>query len=72
MPVTIEVSSELKVICEKCGDELSATIDYNINRPNELSVEPCDNCLDKKTKESYDEGYADGEETAMSKFEQLN
>lgn len=73
--ITVGHSFELKVKCDKCGNELTATFDDNFGYDSlspELEVEPCDNCLDKKTKESYAEGYADGEYTAMSKFEQLN
>ena len=78
MLVTIEHSAilETKVTCNACGHELSATFDshydYSGRSINDLEVEPCNNCLERERQEGYDTGYSDGENTAMSKFEQLN
>lgn len=50
-----KVEVEFEVYCERCGEGLDGT-GQNGGLPY-VSVEPCKNC----SKESYDEGYADGE-----------
>lgn len=48
---------EFDVICIECGDDLVAEQKYN----GDIEVYPCEECLKNAKKESYDEGYAEGE-----------
>ena len=47
---------EFDVICEKCGEALTITINQD-RFGNQVIVEPCDACM----AEQYNEGLSDGE-----------
>lgn len=52
----------VNIVCE-CGAGLNAVI----NRFNdEITVEPCEKCLDKRYEEGYAEGDKDGYETGKT------
>ena len=51
----VDLSFEIGVVCEKCGNKLSAEYENGL-----LSVEPCEKCLNDADNEGYTRGYDEG------------
>jgi len=49
-----DITFDIGVVCERCGNDLSALYD---ERKGNLIVEPCDKCLNEADDEGYDRGY---------------
>lgn len=56
---TIDVTKELWIKCDSCGSDLD--VDYNAGK-GQLSVTPCEKCLESERSEGYEEGYSAAEE----------
>jgi hypothetical protein len=62
---SIDTSVEFEVICARCGAGLCNNSDVRYSRQRgmaQVTVEPCQHCLDIEHDEGYKEGIADMED----------
>lgn len=54
----IELTADIDVVCDECGDVLKTSYD---RRREKIEVSPCGACLDKERRIAYADGQKDGE-----------